>query len=123
MKNITRIIALLFAGIVSLHAQQSAITVISNSNGETVLRMTGGAVTLKNVTTSRGTAVLPQIESGTPLLKTGAPELDKLTASVIIPDRGQTSIEIVSSTVEEMHNIDVAPSKGNFDRSINPANV
>ncbi|MFN8712396.1 MAG: C25 family cysteine peptidase [Bacteroidota bacterium] len=123
MKKSIRILALLFAGTLSLNAQQSTITVISNSNGETVLRMTGGAVSFVNVTTPRGTAVLPQIEGGSPMLKTGAPELEKLTASVIIPDRGQTSIEIVSSTVEEMYNVDVAPSKGNFDRSINPASV
>jgi hypothetical protein len=123
MKKMFRILSLLLATSVSAFAQQAAVAVVSHTNGQTVLRMQSGAVTFTQVTTPRGNAVLPHVRNGTPLLKAGAPELDKLTASVIIPDQGQTEIEIISSTTQEYQNIDVAPSKGNFDRTINPASV
>ena len=62
-------------------------------------------------------------KDGTPLLQEGAPNLLKLTKSIIIPDQARMKIEVVSSSFQEYHNVDILPSKGNLYRNIDPATV
>lgn len=64
-----------------------------------------------------------RIENGTPILEAGAPELQKVTASVIIPATEKMNLEIVSSEYYDVENVQVAPSKGNLYRNQNPAEV
>ena len=47
----------------------------------------------------------------------------KLTKSIIIPDQARMKIEVVSSSFQEYHNVDILPSKGNLYRNIDPATV
>ena len=63
------------------------------------------------------------LENGTPILKAGAPELQKVTTSLIIPDQGSMSVKVVSSKYKEYKNISVLPSKGNLYRDINPEDM
>ena len=53
----------------------------------------------------------------------GMPRLPRINRSVIIPDNGQMSFNIVSSEYIEIQNIDIAPSKGNILRTVDPATV
>lgn len=75
------------------------------------------------VITPKGASYTLHLPDATPILKKGAPDLPKLTASVIIPDRACMEVEIVKSSFKEYHNIDIAPSKGNLYRDIDPASV
>ena len=63
------------------------------------------------------------IQNGTPLLKKGAPDVQKITTSVIIPNMGSTKVSIVSSKFKEYKNIMLTPSKGNLYRDVNPDDV
>lgn len=62
-------------------------------------------------------------EDGTPILIEGAPDLMKITTSIIIPDKERMQIELVSSSYQDYHNVDISPSKGNLYRDIDPATV
>ena len=73
--------------------------------------------------TPNGTEYIIDLVGGTSILEAGSPDLDKWTSSIIIPDEGTTSIEIISSNYHEYSNVSVAPSKGNFSRMINPEDV
>jgi hypothetical protein len=57
------------------------------------------------------------------MLQKGAPDLLKLSSSVIIPDMAKMKVEIISSDYTEVQNISIAPSKGNLYRNINPSDV
>ena len=63
------------------------------------------------------------IDKGTPIIELGAPDLPKITTSIIIPDNGNMSISIINVEYEEVQNIKIAPSKGNLTRDINPASI
>ena len=62
-------------------------------------------------------------EDGTPILRERAPELLKLTTSIIIPDRAKMKIEVISSSYQDYHNVNVTPSKGNLYRDVDPSSV
>ena len=53
----------------------------------------------------------------------GSPDLPKMSTSIIIPDDKNMDIEVISSNYIEYENINIAPSKGNLSRLINPENV
>lgn len=79
---------------------------------------------LKNkVLTPRGESYIIHLPEATPILKQGAPDLPKLTGSVIIPDRARMKVEIMNSSFVEYQNIEIAPSKGNLYRDIDPSTV
>ena len=75
------------------------------------------------VSTPKGTSYVIGVGGSTPMLIGGAPDLAKLTASVIIPDREKMNVEVVYSNYKDFTNVEVAPSKGNLYRNIDPANV
>ena len=56
-------------------------------------------------------------------MQAGAPDLDQVFASIVIPDNASMNVEVISSSYTEIENIDIAPSKGNFTRAINPSDV
>lgn len=117
---------------VVLQAQQSVllsntgitnIEVLNESESSVVLKATVGEVRQKSVSTPQGTAIIPLLGKGTPLLERGFPDLPKLTASVIIPDHGTSVIEVIDARYVEYQNVSVAPSKGNLYRNIDPATI
>ena len=75
------------------------------------------------IATPRGASFVIGVGEATPILAGGAPDLGKLTASVIIPDQEKMAVKVVSSSYKDFPGIEVAPSKGNFYRNTNPANV
>ena len=47
----------------------------------------------------------------------------KLTTSIVIGDETNTAITVVSSSYTDYENVEVAPSKGNLLRDVNPAEI
>ncbi|MGC9338088.1 MAG: C25 family cysteine peptidase, partial [Candidatus Cloacimonadia bacterium] len=56
-------------------------------------------------------------------LEKGLPELPKINRSVLIPARAKMVAKVTHYEVEEFHNINVAPSKGNLPRRVNPDDI
>lgn len=78
---------------------------------------------LSEITSEGETYHLIELDNSAPLLIAGAPEVRITANSVIIPDDGTMAIEILSSSYQEYHNINLAPSKGNLTRDVNPSEV
>lgn len=120
--------ALLATGAQMVNAQQfkqgsTSVEVVSADNRQTTLKFTPGTTLMFPVTTPHGVEHITQVDQGTPILRAGAPDLQKLTESVIIPDAGNTNMVVVSARYHDVPNVHIAPSKGNFTRDIDPANV
>jgi len=117
---------------VVLQAQQSVllsntgitdIEVLNESEGVVVLKATVGEVRQQSVSTPQGTAIIPVLSKGTPMLERGFPDLPKLTSSIIIPDHGTSVVEVIDARYVEYQNVSVAPSKGNLYRNVDPNTI
>lgn len=63
------------------------------------------------------------LDNTSPMLVKGAPDLDKLTVSLIIPDRARMQVFIIEEEYVDIPDIHIVPSKGNLTRDIDPADV
>jgi hypothetical protein len=95
-----------------------------SSNMEiSVIRFSLDGFLTQTVTTALGEAMIISLDKATPILEQGAPDLPKMTASVIIPDLARMQIEVTEASYRDFENVIVAPSKGNLTRDIDPATV
>ncbi|PKP50688.1 MAG: hypothetical protein CVT94_00655 [Bacteroidetes bacterium HGW-Bacteroidetes-11] len=96
---------------------------IVSESSATIVEFSIGGFYLNQVSTPKGDAYVIDVKGATPLLEKGMPDLPKLTASVIIPDQAQMEVRIISSRYIDYPFIEIAPSKGNFTRDIDPVSV
>lgn len=104
-------------------ASDNQVKLITSKDSEIIIQVDVNAYRLNEVRTGQGLATVVTTPDGTQLLEVGAPDLPKFTQSVIIPDNENMGIEILASQYIELGNIEVAPSKGDFTRDIDPATV
>ena len=97
--------------------------VLSSTIEETFLDFQFEGYQMVEVQTPNGTEHVIDLVGGSSILDAGSPDLDKWTSSIVIPDEGTTSIEVISSEYRDYENVLVAPSKGNLSRMINPDDV
>ncbi|MEI6455308.1 MAG: C25 family cysteine peptidase [bacterium] len=111
---------------VAIQSQQPgpAMTQLASSTVESsVVHFTLNGFTLSDVNTPKGVANVVSVENATPILEGGAPDLPKVTASVIIPDLAGMSIRVINSSFRDFVNIEVAPSRGMMMRDTDPSTV
>ena len=123
MKQFFFLFFLLFATASMLSAQQNKAQLISSDADETLIKFTLNNYKFHTVKTAEGSNRLISAEGLSPLLKEGAPELLKFSEAIIISDIYDTELEIIKSEYTDIHNIEIAPSKGNLLRMENPANI
>jgi PKD repeat protein len=99
------------------------VRLVSSTIDNSVVNFSFGGFAMKEVQTPKGTAYSIRLGNSTPLLATGAPDLPKLTASLVIPDHGGMSAVILSSSYKDFPGIDIAPSKGIIFRNQDPSAV
>ncbi len=122
MKILAALFLSLLTSIITAGTPTKIKLVTASTNNITIEFMPGDYV-LKKAFTPQGEAQIISIDKGTPMLMAGAPDLQKLTASVLIPDKAEMELSIVSGNYYDVPNITIAPSKGNLKRNINPADV
>ncbi len=77
----------------------------------------------EEIQTSRGVAWKLKTRNGSPILKSGSPDLPLYATSLIIPNNAQMEIKVVSSKYTEYMDVLIAPSKGNLLRTTDPKTV
>jgi len=102
---------------------KTEISLISSLENEIIVEFSVNEYKLTEVLLSTGKAINPVIHNGTPLFDKGAPNVQKLAKSIVIPDKEEMQAEVLSADYIEINNIDMAPSKGSFNRTINPESV
>ncbi|MCL2246560.1 MAG: C25 family cysteine peptidase [Lentimicrobiaceae bacterium] len=120
---------------VSLFAQNRPIVVGKNYTGKNNVTLVGevlNAVTLQfdmnelnliEVETEHGKMYTMASGKAPLMMEVGNPELVYLPAAIILPETGSTELQITYGEYTEIENVDIAPSKGNLLRTINPATV
>jgi hypothetical protein len=99
------------------------LTVVSPVTGQTVLRFDMTGYTPKSVQTNYGTAYVIEMKGAHPMLMKGMPDLPQITAPVIIPNTGNTTVTVTNVQYTDVANMEIAPSKGNLMRTTNPSDV
>ena len=110
-------------GIRSQQPVEATVAMVSSDISTSVIHFKLDGFFLNQVKTSRGIAYSVTLGNATPMLDKNAPDLPKMTTSVIIPDMAMMDVEVVSSSFVEYPNLEIAPSKGNLTRDIDPATV
>jgi hypothetical protein len=111
---------LLLSSLLCFQFAQSQIQLISDVSGVITLKNESAEINFVSV---QNDLVLPVIESGKPMLRKGTPDLPRTASAVIVDDTFNMNIHILSSEYVEYPNIEVAPSKGNLIRNVDPSTI
>jgi hypothetical protein len=104
-------------------SNKAEVTLVSSTVSQTVLKMTVNGFTKTEVTTPKGSAFVISASGTTPMLESANPDLPKIATSIIIPDADEMATEVIASSFIDYPGIQIAPSKGDFSRTIEPLSV
>ena len=110
-------------GITSDSPTKMKKALVSSTENEIVVNVNIDGFYTQTVTTPNGKQVVVSVNKMASMLEAGAPDLPMEPISVIIGDQAEMTVNVVNSTYVDFENIEVAPSKGNFSRQINPDDV
>jgi uncharacterized protein YneR len=133
MKKLTLLLATFFfvlhsfatdwTGIRSGQPTTGQKVLLSSNTDQSTIRFSLDGYLSSAVMTQRGEAVVIGLDGATAMLIQGAPDLPKMTASVIIPDLANMKVDIMDAHFTDFQNILIAPSKGNLTRDIDPSTI
>ena len=98
-------------------------TLVSSTQNEIVINVNVDGFYTQSVTTPNGKQVVVSVMDMASELEAGAPQLSYDVIPVMIGDLAEMKVAVVNSTFVDYENVEVAPSKGNFSRQINPEDV
>ena len=110
-------------GITSETPSQMKTTLVSSTENEIVVDVQIAGFYTTTVRTPNGPQVIVSVDKMGSMLEAGAPDLPNAPISVVIGDRAEMAVNVVKANYVDIENVEVAPSKGNFSRQINPADV
>lgn len=134
MKRLALILSVLLCNVIGVNAQEwvginGAAPVkiqerlVSSSEDEIVVAVKVGGYMQEKVMTPRGEQLVISGDGMAPMLETGAPDLPLFSIPIIIGDKAEMNVSVIKSKYVDFENMEVAPSKGNFSRKINPNDV
>ena len=124
MKNFYVTIFSLCFSLSALFAQKTErFELVSQSNSEITMKYQKAAFAQKQLQINGQSYLMLKDLNGTPIQEKGAPELPKLSQSVIIPNQGKVSLSYTYDSYTDYPDILIAPSKGTLKRNVNPADV
>ncbi len=98
-------------------------SLVRSSEKEIVVDVKTGDFLMNEVDTPQGKQVIVSADDMASMLVKGAPDLPMYPISLIIGDNAEMEVSVVKSKYTDYENVEVAPSKGNFSRQINPDEV
>lgn len=96
---------------------------VSSSENEIEVEVTVDGFMMSHVVTPNGDAVIVTNDKMMLMAQAGEPNVPSIVIPTIIGDDALMNVEIVDAEYVDYENIEVAPSKGDFPRSINPEDV
>lgn len=102
---------------------ESNIQLVSSTSNQSTLNFNMSGFWYNEVETNFGTAWNIKVDGAGKRLEQGRPELPLFATSLVIPADANMTVNVVSSNFVEYQNVLIAPSKGNFDRTIDPSTV
>ena len=104
-------------------AQDWNSRLISSNDNEIKVDVTVKGFDMINVVTPQGDAVVVTSEKMFKLAQAGEPDMPSIVIPAIIGDDALMNVQVADIQYVDYENINVAPSKGDFPRSIDPEDV
>ena len=121
-RSLLILLALLLVG--SGFAQKAPTTkLISSSEDRIVVNVQLNGYNTIRVETPRGDQFVVTAPDMATTLDAGAPELPMFPIPAIIGDMAEMTVNVIDAKYTDVNDIDIAPSKGNISRQVNPADV
>ncbi len=98
-------------------------SLISSTENEIVVDVKVDGYFTREVNTPNGKQLVISAKDMPSMLKKGAPDLPMYPIPMIIGDKAEMSVTVIESEYTDIQGVEVAPSKGNFSRQINPDDV
>ena len=130
------ILSLLLAACMALLAQQPQwnrvlsdtpesyrTQLISSSENSTQINVQVPGFYTASVTTPRGEALVVTLPKAVSTAQAGEPDLPMKGIPVLIGDKARMNIRIIDAQYRDFEGVEVAPSKGDFPRTVNPDDV
>ena len=99
------------------------VKLISSSEQQVVVDFSLGGFYLTRVSTPNGIQQIVSVPKMATMLEAGAPDLPQFPVPAIIGDMAEMQVSVIKSAFTDYENIEIAPSKGNFSRQIDPESV
>ncbi len=96
---------------------------VSSSEEEIIVDVKVGGFFQDEVMTPKGNQMIISGENMAEMLVEGAPNLPMYPISMIIGDKAEMKASVLKSSYVDFENVEIAPSKGNLSRQINPNDV
>ena len=110
-------------GITSDSPTKMKKTLVSSTEDEIVVKVGIDGFYTNNLRTPEGKMVSVSVNGMADELEAGAPQLSFDYIPVMIGDRAEMKVAVVNSTYVDFENVNVAPSKGNISRQVDPEDV
>ena len=121
-KTLFLLLALLFVG--SGFAQRAPqAKLISSSEEQIVVNFQLNGYTLNRVQTPQGEQLIVRAPKMATNLEAGTPDLPMYVIPAVIGDLAEMTVNVINAEYTDYTNMEIAPSKGNFSRQINPDDV
>lgn len=96
---------------------------VSSSENEIKVEVNVSGFNTNEVVTPNGDAVIITNNKMMQMAQAGEPDMPSIVIPAIIGDDALMKVEVVDAQYVDYNNIEVAPSKGDFPRSVNPDDV
>jgi hypothetical protein len=112
-----------WVGIDNVSPTKTQKYLVSSSEEEIVVDLKVAGFLQEKVMTPNGEQYVISGDDMAPILEAGSPDLPLYSIPIIIGDKAEMKVSVLKSKYVDFENIEVAPSKGNFSRKINPDDV
>ena len=112
-----------WVGVVGDKSSSPKVELVSETSDAIVVHFQMGGYYLNKVETPRGEALVVTAPKMASILEEGAPDLPLFAIPVAIGDRSEMKVEVTEAQFKDYQGVEIAPSKGNFSREIDPETV
>ena len=98
-------------------------TLVSSSEKEIIVDVKIDGYFATSVNTPQGEQLIISGDDMAAMLVKGAPDLPMFPISIIIGDKAEMQVSVIDSEYTDIENVEIAPSKGNISRQVDPADV
>lgn len=133
MKRFTLIFAVILLSLFSYAGSWTSIKtdtptpiryeLVQSTATNTIVKFSISGFNATVVETPKGKAAIVSVPKMVSLSEKGNPDLPKFAVSTIIGDNDLTDVRVIASEYKDFPNVEIAPSKGDFSREIDPETV
>lgn len=104
-------------------ASKPQVELVTSNDNQIVVNFHLNGFNTTRVETPRGIQNIVNVPEMVSMLQAGAPDLPQFAIPAIIGDKAEMQVSVTKSSFVDYDNVEIAPSKGNFSRQIDPATV